>query len=120
MDETTIIGLRLKAARDAKNWTLQEVCDRVPGLKPSTLNGYELGKSEAKVSTYKRLAKVLEVSEAYVLNCDEDLLNERERQIIQAFRQTNEQGKRTIWNVAESQPQPGRTPETTETPANAA
>ncbi|MHB8660143.1 MAG: helix-turn-helix domain-containing protein [Solirubrobacteraceae bacterium] len=62
-DETTIrFGEAIKAAREARDESLETVARRVPSLDPKYLASLEGGWHSPTISTAKRLADALETS----------------------------------------------------------
>ena len=66
-------GRRLKAAREAKGLTVEQLADLSDGgLKASRISNYEQGTRGMKPPQAKELAKLLDVSPAYLLTLTDD------------------------------------------------
>lgn len=103
MDPREEAGRRLKLARDAKGWTLREVCDRVPGLTQTRLHNWEAGKRMLPVDMAKQIAVALGTSAAWLLTIEDAPPTPRETALLQYFREADSRGKDTIIRTAESQ-----------------
>jgi transcriptional regulator with XRE-family HTH domain len=66
MDLETELGLRIRAIRQSKGMSQQELANRT-GSRRTHLNQIENGKFAARIDTLYSIAKVLEVSLAYLL-----------------------------------------------------
>jgi transcriptional regulator with XRE-family HTH domain len=82
-------GRRLKAARNAKNLTLEELSKRLGGvLSPSRLSNYEQGTRMIGVQESLALYNVLGVPPAHLLCVDveEDEMTTQETELLRNFR----------------------------------
>ena len=93
---------RIRALREARGLTLQELAPMI-GLHFSYLGKIERGKRELTKPVMERLARALEVAEADLLNTEDGGLTERERFIIDTYRQIPAAMRGAIEAVAESQ-----------------
>ena len=59
------VGLRLKAARDHRGYTMLELAERC-GLSHSTVNVIEKGQKTPRTDTVERLARALDVPRAWL------------------------------------------------------
>jgi transcriptional regulator with XRE-family HTH domain len=98
-------GRRLKAARVAKGMTVEHLADMTGGdIKASRISNYEQGTRGMKPPQAIMLAKLLDVSPAYLLTLTEDAdLSERERALLELFRKADDRGKTAITRLAESE-----------------
>ena len=98
-------GRRIKAAREAKGLTVEQLADLSDGgLKASRISNYEQGTRGMKPPQAKELAKLLDVSPAYLLTLTDDAdLSDRERMLLALFRQADDRGKTAITRLAESE-----------------
>lgn len=55
------MGTRIRAYRKQKHMTQQQLAKKA-GLNSNTINGVELGRMEARISTLAAIAQVLDVS----------------------------------------------------------
>lgn len=65
--ENKELGMRLKAIREQKKWTQQEVCAKVDIPKVQTLSAYERGINAPNLDTLSKLCKLYNVSSDYLL-----------------------------------------------------
>ena len=103
---TARIGLRLRSARKAQKLSLQAL---------STMTGCVLSKS--RISNYEQGLRRLGIEEAWLFSTalgtvsatyllrldDEGFLNERERELLRCFQETDDRGRDAILALAESQ-----------------
>ena len=61
-------GKRLKYARERKSLTVKELAELMGKSAHSTIIAWEKDKSEVTISQLKELAKILDVSEEFLLN----------------------------------------------------
>lgn len=95
-------GRRIRLAREKKELTLQEVCEKVPGLTVSRLSNWEQGLRMISVEQAKRLGPVLGVSPEYILTLQDETGLE-ESKLLELFRSADARGKRELFRYAESQ-----------------
>jgi transcriptional regulator with XRE-family HTH domain len=74
-DDKNAFGLRIKACREARDWTLADVCraynERFKGkLNKSSLSRYENGQQEPLLACAKNLARIFDVSLDYLAGRD--------------------------------------------------
>lgn len=105
MDVKQEIGRRIRTAREQKGWSGPELCRHVPGLIKTTLYGYESGVSEPSVAVAKEIARALGVSAAWLLTLDDEAaVTTDERNLLNAYRHTDERGRHQLVTIAEAQP----------------
>jgi len=68
----TDIGGRIIAARRERGWTQSELADRL-GVHHSVVSRYETGHREIKEHMRQKMARVLGISETYLLTGNEGL-----------------------------------------------
>jgi transcriptional regulator with XRE-family HTH domain len=103
---TAKIGLRLRAARRAQKLSLQELSVRTGGaLMKSRISNYEQGIRRLGIEEAQILAEALGTVSVTYLLCldDEQFLKQREKDLLQCFRRTDERGRETILGAAKSQ-----------------
>jgi transcriptional regulator with XRE-family HTH domain len=104
MDFKAESGRRLKLAREAKAWTLREVVAQIKGISESRLSNYEQGLRLMRQPEAIKLASVLGVSAAYLMCVDEGSeLPLRKQRLLALFDASDNRGKRTIEQAAETQ-----------------
>lgn len=96
-------GRRLKQAREAKGWTLNELAAQVQGVSASRISNYEQGIRLMRQPEAVKLAIPLGVSAAYLMCVDEGILPAKVQRLINLYEQSDIRGKRTIEQIAESQ-----------------
>ena len=98
------IGLRLRAARKDQKLSLQTLATMTGGiLSKSRISNHEQGLRRIGIEEARLLAKALgTVSATYLLCLDvEDALNEQEQDLVKWFRQTDQRGRETIFDIAQ-------------------
>jgi transcriptional regulator with XRE-family HTH domain len=111
MNRKTEIGRRIKQARTAKGWTLEDLCGRLPGINPSALGNYESGLREADIDRYIKIAAALDVSAAWLLTLDDEAaVTPEELKLLHAYRLTDDRGRTQLATIADTQPtyEPGQ------------
>ena len=104
-------GQRLRAARQAKGLTLQELAGST-GLETSRLSNYEQGTRFMNPDAAKRLARMLGVRASWLMVVDEeDSMTPDELALLQKYRQTDARGRTVIQSVANAQPEVTPPPE---------
>lgn len=97
------IGRRIKLARERAGMKLREVCEQVPSLTTSKLGNYERGERMPDFDMLKQIAKATGVSASYLATFDDEMIDPRERALIECFRQSDERGKSAITRIAEAE-----------------
>lgn len=104
MDYKAESGRRLKQAREAKKWTLQDVASRLVGIGASRISNYEQGTRLMRQKEAVKLAEVLDVSAAYLMCVDEvSTMPSSKRRLLEMYDAADSRGKRTIEQTAETQ-----------------
>lgn len=99
------IGARLRAARQARGLTLTELAALTDGLySKSRISNYEQGIRRLSIEGAEALAAALgNVSAAHLLCLDDggqQRLSADEQQLVDAFRRTDDDGRRRVLGVA--------------------
>lgn len=80
-------GRRLRQARLAKQWRLQDLVDALPKGSISGVAQYEQGHRAISIEVARRLATVLDVSAAWLVCMDDSLgLRPAERELVAHYR----------------------------------
>jgi transcriptional regulator with XRE-family HTH domain len=99
------IGQRLKAARQAQEYSLSELASRTKTLSKSRISNYEQGIRRMGIEEAQELSEALEgVTPAYLLCLDgASPLSQDEWQLIQRYRKTDARGRQLIQQVADKE-----------------
>jgi len=89
------LAARLKQARAAKGWTLEQVAEALE-LAPETVWKYEAGKIALSVVMLRRLARVLSVEPAWLLGVDPPTLRKGEDEVLQMWRRLSEDERQAL------------------------
>ena len=102
---TTKIGLRLRAARNARKLSLQKLSDMTDGvLSKSRISNYEQGLRRLGIEEARLLSKVLgTVSVTYLLCLNDEHPCEQEQELLRCFRKTDDRGRDIVLALARSQ-----------------
>lgn len=60
------IGLRIRAAREARNWTREQLAEKM-GMSVNTMAEIELGRNGTRLENFVRLCRLLDLNADYVL-----------------------------------------------------
>lgn len=106
MDLTKRIGQRLRSARHEQKLSLADLSARTQSLSKSRISNYEQGIRRMGLEEAHELSVALGTVTATYLLCLDDRgpFSERELELIDHFRRTDERGRDTLLNVARSQP----------------
>lgn len=105
---TSEIGLRIAGLRKGLGWSQAELAMRA-GTTQQSIQRYEAGASEPKISALLSIAKTCGVSISFLLGQSEEVcaeaavLSEEERRLIEYFRVTDPRGRETIMRVVEGE-----------------
>jgi transcriptional regulator with XRE-family HTH domain len=102
MEETNIrrlIGLRIQAARKAKKWSLQEMCDQTEWLEKSRLGNWESGLRMMHLEEAQKIAPLLGVTVEHLYGLDGSTLEEA--QLIAKFRACDDRGRAAILRISQ-------------------
>lgn len=106
MDLTKRIGQRLRSARHEQKLSLADLSARTQSLSKSRISNYEQGIRRMGLEEADELSRALgTVTPTYLLCLDDrGPLSDRELELIDHFRRTDERGRETLLNLAQSQP----------------
>lgn len=106
MDLTKRIGQRLRSARHEQKLSLADLSARTQSLSKSRISNYEQGIRRMGLEEAHELSVALgTVTPTYLLCLDDrGPLSDRELELIDHFRRTDERGRDTLLKLAQSQP----------------
>lgn len=96
-------GRRIKAAREAKGLILKDVEQLVPGITFNRLSNWEQGRNMIGVAEAKKLAPALGVTAAYLLTLEDEPAEQREKALLDHYRNSDSRGRDHIFRVAEQE-----------------
>lgn len=89
----------IRQARKARNWTQEQLADAV-GTTQQTINRWESGITEPKVSDLKKISSALGITLSFLLGIDEvsesAVLSQDEENLIVYFRQLSPRAKHAL------------------------
>lgn len=93
---------RLLELRRARDWSQQELADRV-GISKMQVSRLERGVGELSLTMMRRLAEVFEVTPAELLEEDDNPLNltDDERELLERFREADPATRAQLQKVAD-------------------
>lgn len=98
--------LRIAEARDICGWSQERLAAAV-GTTQQTIQRWETGQVDPKVSKILDISRALGVTVSYLLGTDNvsnsDLLTDEERELAALYRSANAQGRAGIMALARSQ-----------------
>jgi transcriptional regulator with XRE-family HTH domain len=104
MDTKEKAGMRIKALRQARRLTLQDVSDGTKGVvSPSQLSNFEQGIRMVSVDAAKALAQVLGTLPEYLLTLIDQEPDADEITLIELYRACDERGKKAAFHAAKEQ-----------------
>lgn len=104
MDTKKETSNRLRAARDAINLTMADVCARIPGLTVSRLGNWEQGTRTMPNDFAKKLAKVYGVSAAWLACLEDEKQGDQQKgRLLEIYDQLDARGRGHLLRVAESE-----------------
>jgi transcriptional regulator with XRE-family HTH domain len=106
MDLTKRIGQRLRSARHEQKLSLADLSARTQSLSKSRISNYEQGIRRMGLEEAHELSVALgTVTPTYLLCLDDrGPLSDRELELIDHFRRTDERGRDTLLKLAQAQP----------------
>ena len=99
---------RIRDAREAKGWSQAELAMRA-GTTQQSIQRYEAGTSEPKISALIGIAKACGVSISYLLGIAEEggtapeTLTYDEQRLVHLYRMCDDRGRATVTRVAEAE-----------------
>ncbi len=97
-----IIGARIKQARLAKNYTQEDLAEKVD-ISVAFLSRLERGYSKINLTRLNQICGLLDVTEGYVLNgASSDSNNYLEKEFAELLKNCSPEKQRMIYNVAKT------------------
>lgn len=91
--------MNIRQARKARNWTQEQLAQAI-GTTQQTINRWESGQTEPKVSDLQKISNALGITLSFLLGLDEieesESLSTDERKLIEYFRQLTPKGKHAV------------------------
>ena len=91
--------MNIKQARKARNWTQDQLAQTI-GTTQQTINRWESGQTEPKVSDLRKISNALGITLSFLLGLDEigesESLSTDEKKLIEYFRQLPPSGKHAV------------------------
>lgn len=91
--------MNIRQARKARNWTQEQLAEAV-GTTQQTINRWESGNTEPKVSDLKKISSALGITLSFLLGIDEvgesEILSNDEKKLILYFRQLSLKTKQAV------------------------
>ena len=91
--------MNIRQARKARNWTQEQLAGSI-GTTQQTINRWESGQTEPKISDLKKISNALGITLSFLLGLDEieesENLTEDERELVGYFRQLPPNGKHAV------------------------
>lgn len=102
-DLAVAVGQRIRyALKEVRKIKQVDLCRELPWLETTTLNDWIHGRRMLSLEKAMLLAPALQVSPAFLLTL-EDMHDPREQALLEAFRATDERGKKNISRLAQSE-----------------
>ena len=97
-----VIGSRIKQARLAKNYTQEELAEKID-ISVAFLSRVERGNSHINLKRLNQLCGLLDVSEAYLLNgASSNSENYLDKEFAELLKSCSPEKQRLIYNVAKT------------------
>lgn len=97
-----IIGSRIKQARLAKNYTQEELAEKID-ISVAFLSRVERGNSHINLKRLNQICGLLDVSESYLLNgASSNSENYLDKEFAELLKNCSPQKQRLIYNVAKT------------------
>ena len=97
-----VIGSRIKQARLAKNYTQEELAEKID-ISVAFLSRVERGNSHINLKRLNQLCGLLDVSEAYLLNgASSNSENYLDKEFAELLKRCSPEKQRLIYNVAKT------------------
>ena len=91
--------MNIRQARKARNWTQEQLAQTI-GTTQQTINRWESGQTEPKVSDLRKISNALGITLSFLLGLDEieesESLSTDEKKLIEYFRQLPPKGKQAV------------------------
>lgn len=97
-----IIGSRIKQARLAKNYTQEDLAEKID-ISVAFLSRVERGNSRINLKRLNQICGLLDVSEAYILNgASSNSSNYLDKEFAELLKKCSPEKQRMIYNVAKT------------------
>lgn len=91
--------MNIRQARKARNWTQEQLAESI-GTTQQTINRWENGYTEPKVSDLRKISSALGITLSFLLGLGEvdesEVLSNDEKELIHYFRQLSPKARRSI------------------------
>ena len=91
--------MNIRQARKARGWTQEQLASAI-GTTQQTINRWESGQTEPKVSDLRKISNALGITLSFLLGLDEigesESLSDSEKELIGYFRQLSPRGKHAV------------------------
>lgn len=97
-----IIGSRIKQARLAKNYTQEDLAEKID-ISVAFLSRVERGNSHINLKRLDQICNLLDVSEAYILNgASNNSQNYLDKEFAELLKKCSPEKQKMIYNVAKT------------------
>lgn len=97
----TVIGQRIKQARLAKNYTQEDLAEKVD-ISVAFLSRVERGNSHINLKRLNQICGLLDVSEGYVLNgASSNQANYLDKEFAELIKSCSPEKQKLIYNIAQ-------------------
>ena len=97
-----IIGSRIKQARLAKNYTQEDLAEKID-ISVAFLSRVERGSSRINLKRLNQICGLLDVSEAYILNgASSNSTNYLDKEFAELLKKCSPEKQRMIYNIAKT------------------
>ena len=97
-----IIGSRIKQARLAKNYTQEDLAEKID-ISVAFLSRVERGNSRINLKRLNQICSLLDVSEAYILNgASSNSSNYLDKEFADLLKKCSPEKQRMIYNIAKT------------------
>ncbi len=103
MDIKKESGNRIKMALNDSGLEINDVSSFIPEFPYTTIHSWITGKAMIPAHKAVKLAKLLNVTAAYLLCVDDTPVNKEEQKLLDLFRSNDARGQETILKVAEQE-----------------
>ena len=91
--------MNIRQARKARNWTQEQLASAI-GTTQQTINRWESGQTEPKVSDLRKISNALGITLTFLLGLDDvsesQTLSDSENELIELFRKLTPNGKHAV------------------------
>ena len=90
---------RIAEARELRGWTQEQLAASI-GTTQQTIQRWESGQTEPKLSSIKKISKALGITLSFIINItdesESEVLSDDEHEVIFAYRSLAQNGKRAL------------------------